>query len=290
MDRPDSTQDLGQVKNSPGLSQLYPIDSIGRTMNLNVTILMYHAISNEHGESPGADAHYSVSKQKFESNLRRIATAGMQCDSVANILVRGQISKNSVALTFDDGHASNLFASEMIAKAGGRADFFVNPSSVGTPHYLEWSALRDMAASGMSIQSHGFHHRYLDELSPADVRKELIDSKCVIEDQLGLPVTVFAPPGGRVATNLEKAAADAGYRAVCSSRVGLWRFGEEFWDIPRLAVLASTSDAQFGRWVRQAPFEILGRRARYVLLRGAKRLLGNQGYERLRQGLLRTPG
>ncbi len=256
----------------------------------NVTILMYHAISNENGESPGADAHYSVSKAKFESNLRQIATAGMRCVSVANLLAREQRLEASVALTFDDGHASNQLASELIAKAGGSADFFINPGSVGTPNYLDWSALREMAASGMSIQSHGFHHRYLDELSPADVRKELIDSRRAIEDHLGLPVTIFAPPGGRLAPDLEKAATDAGYRAVCSSRVGLWRFGEDLWDIPRLAVLSSTSDAQFGRWVRQAPFEIFGRRARYVLLRSAKRLLGNQGYERLRQGLLRTPG
>jgi peptidoglycan/xylan/chitin deacetylase (PgdA/CDA1 family) len=259
-------------------------------MNPNVTILMYHAITFENGDSPGADAHYSVSKGKFESNLRQIFVAGMQCASVARILAREPRSNSSVALTFDDGHASNLVAAELIARAGGSADFFINPSSVGTPNYLDWSALKDMAASGMSIQSHGFHHRYLDDLSAADVRAELIDSKRAIEDNLGLPVTIFAPPGGRMAQDMAKLAIDAGYQAVCSSRVGLWRAGADIWDIPRLAVLASTSEAQFGRWIRQAPVEIFGRRARYVLLRSAKRLLGNQGYERLRQGLLRTPG
>lgn len=257
-------------------------------MTQTLTVLMYHALANERGESPGADAHYSVSKRQFQAGLRLVGDAGKRCASMADLLSHRAAFDASVAFTFDDGHASNLAASEMIARAGGSADFFVNPSTVGTPHYLDWAALRAMAALGMSIQSHGYNHRYLDELTAQEVRTELVDSKKAIEDHLGQAVTLFAPPGGRVSPHLAEIAREAGYRAVCSSRVGLWRAGADAYDIPRLAVLTSTPDAQLERWIRQDALEIFGRRARYLLLQGAKQVLGTQGYERLRQGLLRS--
>lgn len=257
-------------------------------MNPNVTVLMYHAVSDAPSDSLGADPHYAVGETAFRSCLRLAQAAGKRCASMADVLAGRTAPAAALGMTFDDGHASNLAAARMLAEVGGSADFFINPSTTGTPNHLSWPELREMAALGMSIQSHGFHHRYLDELSEADVRAELVDSKRAIEDHLGTTVTLFAPPGGRVARNLDRIAREAGYVAVCSSRVGLWRAGADLWDIPRLAVLNTTNEAQLDRWVRQHKIEILSRRARYTLLAGAKRLLGNQGYERLRQGLLRS--
>ena len=94
---------------------------------------------------------------------------------------------------------------------------------VGKPGFLDWPALREMAAMGMAIQSHGMNHRYLDQLSPAEVRAELADSKAAIEDAIGSPVTVYAPAGGRMPENFLSLAGSLGYHAVCSSRVGVWR-------------------------------------------------------------------
>ncbi len=259
-------------------------------MNQKFTVLMYHGVADERGSCPGADPHYCVSARQFAAHLKQVEAAGQRCVSVASLLNANPLSDHAVAVTFDDGHASNLAAAELLAKADGSADFFVNPSTVGSPHFLNWSALREMASLGMSIQSHGFHHRYLDELTPQEVKAELVDSKRAIEDHLGSPVTVFAPPGGRLSPDLAQVAFESGYAAVCSSRVGLWRFGAEVWDIPRLAVLRSTAEGQFARWILQDPLEIFGRRARYVILNSAKRLLGNRGYERLRHGLLRGTG
>ena len=89
-----------------------------------------------------------------------------------------------MGLTFDDGHVSNLKAVDALAQRDFTAEFFVNPATVGTQGHLGWAELREMAAAGMSIQSHGFHHRYLDMLSPQDVMTELVDSRREIEDRL----------------------------------------------------------------------------------------------------------
>jgi len=257
-------------------------------MNHTVTVLMYHAVGDENGDCAGADRHYAVSSRQFATHLALSKALGLRVSSVANLLRDPAEAGRSVAFTFNDGHASNGPAAELIARDNGSADFFVNPSQVGTPNYLGWADLRQMADAGMSIQSHSYDHTYLDDLSPEQVVAQVVDSKKAIEDHVGRPVTLFAPPGGRVAPNLREAAERAGYVSVCSSRVGLWHTAEGAWDVPRLAVMHGTSDAQLSRWLRQDWWEITHRRARYVALTSAKRLLGNHGYERLRGRLLRS--
>lgn len=257
-------------------------------MGGKLAVLMYHAIIDDGGSCVGADPHYAVSRPQFLRHLRILRDAGLRGSSVQALTQHGAPGSNTVALTFDDGHASNLWAAERLAEYGFSADFFVNPSAVGQPHYLGWAELRAMADAGMSIQSHGQHHRYLDELAPQEVAAELGDSKREIEDHLGRPVEVFAPPGGRTSPNLAHTAAGIGYRSLCTSQVGLWRVQQGPWHIPRFAVLQSTSDQRLSRWVGQDWQEITAQRTRHALLSSAKRLLGNRGYERLRQGLLRA--
>lgn len=249
-----------------------------------VMVLMYHALLDTDGRCEGADPHYAVTPEVFAAQLEAIAAHGLRAASVVDLL-DSELPGHAVALTFDDGHASNALAAERVLARGGRADFFVNPGLVGDARLLSWAALRDLAAAGLSIQSHGHRHRHLDGLTAAEVRAELADSKHEIEDRLGRPVSLFAPPGGRLAAGLFETARALGYRAVCSSRVDLWRPGASF-EVPRFAVLRGTDAVRFGRWLRQEPLELLGRRLRWRALDRAKQLLGPGGYERARQRLL----
>ncbi len=214
-----------------------------------VTVLMYHAIVD--GEMEGADSHYSVPPATFARQLHLIRSHGRRICSVHQLLYEGLPTSGEpwpVCLTFDDGHLTNAPAAEAIAREEGRAEFFVNPSMVGKPGFLDWPALREMAAMGMSIQSHGMNHRYLDQLSPAEVRAELGDSKAAIEDAIGSPVTVYAPAGGRMPENFLSLAGSLGYHAVCSSRVGVWRA----LDALPLSPLAPVASAQAMRAVSSA--------------------------------------
>ena len=252
-----------------------------------LTVLMYHALSDAAGVIGDADPHYTVARPRFLEQLKRVRAAGVKLCSVRDAIL-GTCSVHDTpcaALTFDDGHISNRDAAEQIVRHGGRADFFVNPGVVGGANFLSWSELREMAALGMSIQSHGYTHRYLDELSRIEVEHELTASKKEIEDRLGQAVLLFAPAGGRMPVHFADLARDAGYAGTCSSRPGTWTPGENI-GIPRLAVLASTTDDQLHRWVTGARIDIALQQARYRTLRTMKRLLGNQVYERVRAGLL----
>lgn len=252
------------------------------------TVLMYHAILAPDGDTVGADAHYAVSREQFTAHVQAVRARGARPTGVSSLL--GHPLRHAVAFTFDDGHESNEWAADLLQQAGGSGDFFVNSATIGTSGFLSWAALRDMHRAGMSIQSHGHRHRFLDDLSPAEVRDELLRSKSMIEDRLGAPVTLFAPPGGRMPGDLHAVAAAVGYRAVCSSRAGLWRHDRQsraLPDVPRLPVLLRTSQQQLESWLDQCPVELLWQRLRYELLHSGKQLLGNGRYERLRSGLLR---
>ncbi|MFM2067515.1 MAG: hypothetical protein RLZZ584_2424 [Pseudomonadota bacterium] len=260
-----------------------------------ITVLMYHAIPDDGPVQPGADPHYSVGLRDFERQLGLMRTLGLRPSSVAELLVTPVSGRAAVAITFDDGHVTNHAAAASLHAAGGSADFFINPSTVGTPGFLSWAQLREMAGWGMSIQSHGMHHHFLNDLGPAEVRAELADSKSEIEARLGRAVTLYAPAGGRVVPGLHSLALGLGYERICSSRVDLWDeaaelAGDDSDDIPRLAMLAGTQDAQLQRWLRQSRLEMTWQTGRHALLRSAKQALGNRAYVLLRGRLLRSRG
>jgi peptidoglycan/xylan/chitin deacetylase (PgdA/CDA1 family) len=254
-------------------------------MSGRVTVLMYHAVA-EGRACAGADPHYTVERSVLARQLDAIEARGLALASVAGILRDGCPPAGAVALTFDDGHESNALAAADILARGGRAELFVNPSRVGTAGFLDWRALRALSAAGLSIQSHGQTHRYFDELSPGEIEAELAASKREIEDGTGAPCTVFAPPNGRLTPDVPEIARRLGYRALCSSSVGLWNLGGDPWNIPRFAVLASTQDTRFARWIEQDAGELLRLRMRHGVLGAAKAVLGNAAYERVRSRLL----
>lgn len=248
----------------------------------SVSVLMYHAIVDDGESAAGADLHYAVSRNTFGRHVELARQSGLAVVSVRALLDAPR--SDAVAFTFDDGHVSNAWAAQALHGAGGSADFFVNSAHVGKPGFLGWPELREMAVAGMSIQSHGHQHRYLDELDAAGVEDELRRSKQILEDGLGRAVTLFAPPGGRVAPGLVQTARRLGYDAVCSSRVGVWRGSSG--EVPRFAVLRGTMTQRVEGWMARRPREVLASTLRYEVLRAGKGLLGNGAYDKLRAALL----
>lgn len=252
---------------------------------------MYHAVPSSGTAAAFVDSHYSVGLQTFRQQLDTLVQMGLKPSSVRDLLdLNGvQASAPAVALTFDDGHESNFAAFAEIARRGGTADLFVNPSSVGTRGHLSWAQLRELARYGASIQSHSLHHVFLDSMPADEVQHEISESRMVIEDQLGTAPCLFAPPNGRMPPGMARLAFELGYRAVCSSRVGLWRQPQGL-EIPRIAMLATTGEAQFMGWIKRSPWHLGLTVARGQALAAGKRWLGEGRYQSLRRRLLSVKG
>lgn len=250
-------------------------------------VLMYHAL-RRNDAPPGQDPHYTLHVGTFERQLAAIAATG-GAGAVRDRLRHGH--RHPVLLTFDDGHASNhALAFPALLEYGLRADFFINPANVGRAGYATWAQLREMSDAGMSIQSHGYDHTYFTDLDRPTLRERLHAARLRIEDEVGAPVELLAPPGGRMPAGLAGLARSCGYRHVVASRPGRLRPGQAPRIVPRLAVTSALDGERFQAWIGGRAGAVYREQLRYVSLAMAKGLLGNARYERARSLLLAGRG
>jgi hypothetical protein len=140
----------------------------------------------------------------------------------------------------------------------------------------------------MSIQSHGYEHRYLTQLDEQRLRESLRAARLEIEARVGSPVTLLAPPGGRMPRGLARIARECGYSHVLCSRPGWLRQGrgKDAMLLPRVAMTADVGEREFERWLDRNPGTMLGPAMRYRTLSLAKSVLGDQRYELVRERML----
>jgi peptidoglycan/xylan/chitin deacetylase (PgdA/CDA1 family) len=117
-----------------------------------------------------------------------------------------------VLLTFDDGGRSALSeTAPMLERRGWRGHFFVTTDRIGASGFLERDDIISLHEAGHVVGSHACTHRPLPPLDDADLRREWSESKAILEDLLGAPVTVASVPTGRYSRRVGLAAAEAGY-------------------------------------------------------------------------------
>jgi peptidoglycan/xylan/chitin deacetylase (PgdA/CDA1 family) len=257
---------------------------------MKLPILTYHDISTS--AQPDAEARfYAVTPHTFETHLRYLTDANVQTLSLDNVIQINQggetPSRPAVCLTFDDGLASaysTVFP--LLLKYRLNATFFVVTGRVGTQGCVTWRQLRDMSESGMSIQSHSHTHTILSRCTTAQVKDELSRSKDAIELQLRKPVLGFAIPGREWHPHLLPALQAAGYRAMCTSDIGVNHTPFDLYALRRLSITRGQSHKQFVAFVTADPLTILMYQLRALCLDLVRASIGVERYNRLRSWLL----
>lgn len=255
---------------------------------LAIPVLTYHAVFPSYDQwmkCPPAEAWYALTVAQFEAQMHFLSAEGFTSALLSEFL-DGKTPQKSVVLTFDDGHESNFSTVfPILMKFGFRAEFFVTVSSVGQPGFMSWENLKHLSAAGMSIQSHGLHHRSLADLSDNELSTELQSSKNQLERYLGTEVKYLAVPGGFTNKRVYREALTAGYTAVCNSEPRLAR-GEEI--VARIAIPHSTSQRTFESLVQRDFWPVLRMKAQREFGKAGKALLGVQRYEILKRRGLRN--
>jgi peptidoglycan/xylan/chitin deacetylase (PgdA/CDA1 family) len=170
-----------------------------------------------------------------------------------------------IRITFDDGNMSDAtIAMPELVKRDLTATFFVCSGRVGTPHYLDRSAISDLLDSGMQIGSHGMHHRDWRTLTADTLDEEASTARRQLEDMCGGPVTRAAIPFGsydrRVLARLRK----EDFKTVYTSDMGLAR--PDAWLKPRNSVPARMSRKDLNGLLTAAPSVRAGLRRKVVML------------------------
>jgi peptidoglycan/xylan/chitin deacetylase (PgdA/CDA1 family) len=228
-------------------------------------VLLYHAV--------GASAdRYTVSRAELALHLQRIAAAGAQVVSLADLRAGADEWTFPVVITFDDGRASDYEeAFPLLAQHGFTAEFFVNPATVGQRGFVTWEQAREMARWGMSIQSHGYEHVYLTREGEDGLVRQVAGSKVRIEEEIGVPVSFLAAPYGDVNARVVEEAVAAGYQAVCTSWP--WPARADAWTVSRVSVYGGTPEDVFDRMLAGDPRPYVAQAARAALAYPAKQAL-----------------
>ena len=155
--------------------------AFGRSDAVTRVVLNFHGLGTPHRAVPESEVPYWFGRERFAGLLDQIAHAGLE---------------KQVALTFDDGNASDLAAAEMLAERGMMARFFVLVGRLGQPGYLAAGELAQLREAGMLVGLHGRDHVDWRKLDAQGWSSETITARAELAEHLGEDVAEVAIPFG----------------------------------------------------------------------------------------------
>ncbi len=200
---------------------------------VSIPILMYHEIGN------GPNSLY-VPTEKFCDQMNYLSQNGYHTVTMTEalgMLVSGQIPAKTIVITFDDGYESFYTKAWPIMKEHGfTGTIYVITSFPGLYNYLTWEEIRTIQAEGMEIGSHSQNHKDLKKASASVQSDEIIGSKKILENKLGVTVKSFCYPSGAYGQDTPKVVRDAGYTSAVTVVYGNATPKSNFYLIPRIRV------------------------------------------------------
>ena len=194
-------------------------------MSARALVLTYHAV--EPGPAP-----LCIDPALFRTHLDAIVDSGVRAitlDALVAELAEGGPRAPALAITFDDGCASTAeVAAPMLAERGlpatifcvaghlgGANDWPSQPRSCPRLRLASAQALSEWHASGLALGCHGADHEPLAHGDDARLRREILDSREMLEQEVGAPVGWFAYPYG-VAPAAARALVERAYAGACA--------------------------------------------------------------------------
>jgi peptidoglycan/xylan/chitin deacetylase (PgdA/CDA1 family) len=140
---------------------------------------------------------------------------------------RSEAIRTIIAAFLDETIRDGPWFLERLAE---RAEVALNDEAMARALFTDWDQVRRWTApdTGLSVGSHGHSHHKLAGLDGDSQRRELVESKRILEDRLGREVAVLAYPYGWPGTYTDETkalAVQAGYRAAFSGLEGINRSG-----------------------------------------------------------------
>jgi peptidoglycan/xylan/chitin deacetylase (PgdA/CDA1 family) len=249
-------------------------------------ILMYHDLSEDPAQVPAGHRPYVLDTSTFRCQMNSVAAARLPTLTVAQ-WGSGSRPPQALILTFDDGHVSNHeVALPILVEHQLRATFFITAGHIGTAGTMSWNQIRDLHAAGMEIGSHTLTHRSPSTLDDDDLRYELLESKRILEDGLGVPVTSVSSPTGFFNPRMRSIAREVGYRGLCFGQAGLAADNGDPFSLKRVAVKRAMSEAQFDALLRFDRAIVCRLRLRQWVRDLARKTLGPNTYLQIRRTLI----
>jgi peptidoglycan/xylan/chitin deacetylase (PgdA/CDA1 family) len=200
----------------------------------------------------------SVPVQEFKKQVAWLKKQGfrnMRMAELESTALDLDLKAPRVIFSFDDGYEDNYCEALPILKDFGYTAIFYIPykfigkkdmfprdisESNRSEHnrIMNWKQVMRIHREGMEIGSHTLNHYDLTQMSDQQAKRDIFESKKMIEDKLGGKISSFCYPGGHFNDKHINWVEKAGYLSACTTLNGYYK-NESLFKIPRIAVLAS---------------------------------------------------
>lgn len=196
---------------------------------------------------------YHKTPDNFEQQLVALRDKGYTTITMAEMyaVITGSAARPSkpAVITFDDGFSDQLKAVELLKKYNMKATFYIIVGGelsnwcIGAERkntncgdaYLSWDDIKNIKDSGLiEIGAHTIDHLSLPNQSQAIQRDQIIRSKRIIEEKLGIKVSSFAYPYGRLSDFTAAVVKEAGYTNAAGTTESSMVSIDNIYNIPRI--------------------------------------------------------
>lgn len=217
-----------------------------------VPILLYHSI-DDHARSDVA--RWSVTVDQFREHMDLLRDGGWTTYTVSDLtaaLQTGQpLPDRSIAVTFDDGF-ENVLTDALPAMTGMTSTVYMtsgylrdrsDPAVEAPGRMLASRQLSELATAGWEVGVHGHRHVALDAVRRATARREIVESKQLIEGELGATTRSFAYPYGYHDAVVQRCVREAGFVNAVGVKNAHTHDSDDLWGIARITIERGTTTA-----------------------------------------------
>lgn len=214
-------------------------------------ILMYHKIDKEES----LKNKLAVSPETFERQMNFLSRNKYNVISLRQFVdlvkAKKMIPKNTVVVTFDDGYENNYReAFPILKKYNIPATIFIITDFIGKPGYMSRAQLKELSDSGViSIASHTVHHPVLTKIGLEQVKKEVKESKAMLEELVAKPVELFSYPLGAFDKDVRQEVIRAGYLGAVATNPGKNYPSNDVYVLKRMRIAENAAN-MFIFWVQ----------------------------------------
>jgi len=196
-------------------------------------ILMYHGVA-EVAEDPN---QLCVTPGRFAEQmgwLQRHGRRGVGVGALVDAMRAGR-ARGLVGITFDDGYVNVLDTAvpELRRRGFGATAYIISDRLGGTNEWdkgptwplLSADGVRELAAAGIEIGSHGATHMRLAGVGPEHLSAEVHDSKNTLSALVGAQIRGFAYPYGSMDAHARRTVREAGYDYACAVEASMAELG-----------------------------------------------------------------
>jgi peptidoglycan/xylan/chitin deacetylase (PgdA/CDA1 family) len=217
-----------------------------------VPILMYHVIKAPTASTPMAELWTPAETFKATIELlKKDGYSGVTLDQVWQAWQGGTgLPARPLVISFDDGYLSHTVTAKPILQAAGWPGVLnLEGKNIGKGG-LTTNQVEGLIAAGWEIDSHTLTHPDLTTLDDAALKRELVDSRKLLQEKFKIPVNFFCYPAGKNDARVRAAVEAAGYKGATTVEPGIASKSDNPYLLPRIRVNGTDSAATVAARVR----------------------------------------